>query len=89
MPRPALRSRSMRRVKKRLPGGSSVIHYSKKKPSKPICSGCKKPLHGVPRDLPQKIEKLPKTKKRPERPYGGKLCSKCLRETIKLKIPER
>ncbi|MBU0530824.1 MAG: 50S ribosomal protein L34e [Candidatus Aenigmatarchaeota archaeon] len=83
MPRPALRSRSMRRVKKKTPGGRSVIHYSKKKPKPAVCASCKAKLHGVPRDLPYKIGKLAKTKKRPERPFGGHLCSKCARHAIK------
>ncbi|MEM3351392.1 MAG: 50S ribosomal protein L34e, partial [Saccharolobus sp.] len=29
MPRPALRSRSLRKISVRLPGGRSVIHYEK------------------------------------------------------------
>jgi len=83
MPRPALRSRSLKRIPKKIPGGASVVHYARKEPSKPICASCKKPLHGVPRGRKAKIKKLPKTKKRPSRPYGGNLCSKCLRSRIK------
>jgi len=28
------------------------------------------------------MQKLAKTKKRPERPYGGNLCSKCMRSLM-------
>ncbi|MBS3170693.1 50S ribosomal protein L34e, partial [Candidatus Woesearchaeota archaeon] len=47
---------------------------------------CRKELHGVPRAFPVERRNMPKTKKRPERPYGGVLCSKCMRETILEKI---
>ena len=83
MPRPALRSTSLRRTRKKTPGGASVIHYEKKKVGKHVCSSCKKPLYGVPRGRKNEIKKLPKTKKRPTRPYGGNLCSKCMRSLIK------
>ena len=43
----------------------------------------KKPLSGVPRERPAKMANMPKTLKRPERPYGGVLCSKCTRELLK------
>ena len=31
------------------------------------------------------MAKLPKTKKRPERPFGGNLCSDCMRKIMKEK----
>lgn len=86
MPRPALRTTSFRRIKKRLPGGRSTIHYKKKGPKGASCATCKGKLHGVPRGLPYEINKLPKTKKRPERPFGGHLCSSCSREAIKSQL---
>jgi large subunit ribosomal protein L34e len=86
MPRPALRSTSWRKIKKKLPGGRFIIHYLKRKPSISVCAVCKKPLHGVPRDIPSKIRRLSKTCRRPERPYGGNLCSRCMREKIKEKF---
>ncbi|MEM0324372.1 MAG: hypothetical protein QXF04_01380 [Candidatus Aenigmatarchaeota archaeon] len=48
------------------------------------CANCKGIIHGVPRA--HKLRKLPLSKKRVERIYGGYLCSKCTRETIKEKI---
>ncbi|HDJ96552.1 MAG TPA: 50S ribosomal protein L34e [Candidatus Aenigmarchaeota archaeon] len=79
-------SRKRRRVKVRTPSGRVVIRYERRKPSIAKCARCGKPLHGVPRLIPSKLRKLPKTKKRPERPYGGYLCSKCMREVIKEKV---
>ena len=85
MPRPALRTTSLRRVRKKTPSGVSVVHYYRKRPAGGRCGICGKPLHGVPRDIPSKVRKIPKTKKRPERPYGGTLCSSCTREMVKIK----
>lgn len=85
MPEGRLKSRRFRRIKKRLPGGETVTHYSKRKPSKASCANCGKKLPGVPRFTKSKLKKIPKNQKRPERPYGGILCSKCSKEKIKNK----
>ena len=79
MPTPKQRSRSLRRVQRRVPGGRTVLHYRRKKPSKARCGSCGTALMGVPRELPYKMRTMAKTKKRPERPYGGVLCSSCTR----------
>ncbi len=86
MVRPALRSSTLRKIKKRIPGGALITHYFKRKPSPAKCGMCGKPLHGVPRERPSKMRNLPKTKKRPERPYGGVLCSSCMRKVLKEKL---
>ncbi len=79
-----LKSRKrLRMVFVRTPGGRTTTHFRKKKPSKAKCGNCGKQLAGVPRELPSKMKNLPKTKKRPERPYGGVLCSKCTRSLLK------
>ena len=83
MPELRYRSRSYKRMNKRTPGGQNVLRYKKKKPSKHVCAECGAILHGVPRGRPYEIGKLSKTKKRPNRPFGGYLCSKCLRIHVK------
>lgn len=88
MVRPSLRSRGLRRKKVRTPGNKLVTHHERKKPGIARCAVCKKPLHGVPRLNPSEMRKLPKTKRRPERPFGGNLCSKCMRELFKKGIRE-
>lgn len=85
MPRPSQRTKKVRRIKRRLPGGRTVIRFEKKDHSKPVCSVCKKPLAGVKSGRTAELKKLPKSKKRPNRPYGGQLCSRCMREKIKEK----
>lgn len=79
MPAPRYRSRSFRRIYRKTPGGKTVVHYKNKKPSKVRCAKCGDLLKGVPRERPYKMQNMAKTKKRPERPYGGVLCSRCMR----------
>jgi len=82
MPEPYKRSRSLRRLQVKVPGGKTVLHYKEKKPGKAKCGNCSSLLKGVPRERNLNMHKLPKTKKRPTRPYGGNLCSKCMRALI-------
>ena len=79
---PKFRSRSLRRVYVKTPGGKTIIHYRRRKPGKPQCAECGDVLKGVARGITAEIKKLSKTEKRPERPYGGNLCSKCSRKLI-------
>lgn len=83
MPRPGLRTHSYRKVYRRTPGGRTVIHYEPRKPGIAKCAMCGKPLNGVPRARPVELRNMPKTMKRPERPYGGYLCHKCLMKYLK------
>jgi len=83
MVRPKLRSRSLRRKKVRTPGNKLIVRYEDRKPKITKCAICKKPLQGVPRLNPTDLRKLAKTKRRPERPYGGNLCSSCMRDLLR------
>jgi large subunit ribosomal protein L34e len=76
------KSRTLRRVFVRTPGGETVIHYKARKPSRPHCASCGTVLHGMKATLSRAMHSMPKTMKRPERPYGGMLCSTCMRRTI-------
>ncbi|MDR2830318.1 MAG: 50S ribosomal protein L34e [Methanobrevibacter sp.] len=86
MPQLRYRSRSYKRTFKRTPGGVTVLRYKKKKPSKHVCAECGKVLHGVPRERPYQINKLAKSKKRPNRSFGGYLCSECTRKAFKHEV---
>tara|TARA_Y100000310_G_scaffold334770_2_gene415272 strand:- start:4322 stop:4585 length:264 start_codon:yes stop_codon:yes gene_type:complete len=81
MPAPRFRSRTYRRVFTKVANRVS-LQYRRRKPSQAKCGKCKTQLHGIPRALPYKMSNLPKTKKRPERPFGGNLCTKCTRSLI-------
>jgi large subunit ribosomal protein L34e len=84
MVKPSFRSRTFRRVYRKTPGGRNVLQHRKRKPSKATCYKCGKILPAVPRERVYIMQRMPKTKKRPERPYGGVLCSACMRlEMIK------
>ncbi len=88
MPEPRFRSRSLRRVKVTTPGGINKTVFRKRKPGKAVCGKCKAVLKGVPRERPYKMQNMAKTEKRPERPYGGVLCSRCMREIMIRKVRE-
>lgn len=82
MAAPKDRSRSKRKVYRRVLSGKVKRVYLKRKPSKAVCGACGKVLPGVLRERPYRMKTLAKSKKRPERPYGGVLCSRCSRKTI-------
>lgn len=86
MPRGMYRSRTLRRIAVKTPGGVVHTHYRQRKPQKAKCANCAKVLAGVPRELPTTMKNLPKSSKRPERPYGGVLCSSCTRTLLKNKV---
>ncbi len=85
MVQPKLKSKAFRKVKKRVPGGRLALHYVKKEPSKHACASCKRPLHGVAKGRAHDVAKLTRSQKRPSRPYGGNLCSGCMRGLMKEK----
>ena len=64
------------------------VRLEKRKPRLAICSICKTELKGVLRERPYKMRNTAKTKKRPERMYGGVLCSRCAREKIRRSVWE-
>ncbi len=86
MVRRALRSRSLRKVKRNKPSGKPTIHYERRRPGIALCANCKNHLHGVPRLRQSKLHKLSGKDYKPKRLYGGNLCSACSREEIKAKI---
>ncbi|MFP4117651.1 MAG: 50S ribosomal protein L34e [Candidatus Woesearchaeota archaeon] len=77
------KSRTFRRVKKVTPGHNNVTHYVKRKPGVARCPVYGTPLSGVPRARPSEMKKIPRTARRPERPFGGVLSPKASREYIK------
>jgi large subunit ribosomal protein L34e len=83
MPTPRHRTRSKKRVYKTLPGGRKTIHYKSEVISSSRCSLCGRQIGGIPQGSLSKIRKLTRTEKRISRPYGGKLCYKCLKDALK------
>jgi len=85
MSAPRYKSGSARKVYKKAPGNSSIVHYRRKKQSKAVCGACGALLNGVPRGRAVEITKLAKTQKRPERAFGGNLCPKCVKKMMVIK----
>lgn len=83
MVRPGLRSRSMKRLKRRSPSGEARIIYRRRKKHVAHCMICGRPLGGVTRDR-RDLRRGPKTAKRPERYFGGVICPDCLRAALKI-----
>ncbi|RJQ18699.1 50S ribosomal protein L34e [Candidatus Woesearchaeota archaeon] len=86
MVQPRFRSRTFRRVYVKTPGGTNKIQYKRRKNAAPQCATCGTRLFGVARGTKTQVRKLAKSARRPERPYGGKLCSACTRKTIIAKV---
>jgi large subunit ribosomal protein L34e len=81
MPAGREKSRRLRRVFVKT-SGKLKMHYRERKPSKAVCGRCGKALSGVPRERPADLRKMAKTERRPERVYGGVLCSGCTRREL-------
>jgi large subunit ribosomal protein L34e len=77
---PRLRSRSYSKKRVKTPGGKTTVHFKKKPTSYARCGSCEKLLLGVPRT---RTGKLTKSQRVPNRPYGGNLCSRCMRNLVK------
>ena len=85
MTEPYKRSRTLRRIKVKVPGGRTTMHYKERKPKAASCAITGEQLHGVPRERPAKLAKLSKSQKRPSRPFGGVLSSRAMRMIFKQK----
>ncbi len=82
MPAPRHKSTRFRKMHVRVPGGSTHLHYKDRNPKIAHCAHCRGELKGIPRIKATAMKRMPKTQKRPERPYGGMLCSRCMRAHI-------
>ena len=80
------RSHSLLRLKRVTPGNKLKVHHARRKPSKARCPISGEILRGVPCLRPADIRKLPKSARRPNRPYGGKVASKVLAAAILSKV---
>jgi large subunit ribosomal protein L34e len=83
MPSPKYRSRSMLRKKVITPGGKLASHYNRKKANKPVCASCGTLLHSC---KSERLDTKSRTQRRPERPYGGHLCPRCLKLLYKSNV---
>lgn len=81
------RSRSLRRVRLRTPAGATT-HYKARGVSGAECPIAHIRLPGVPRLSISRLRKIAKTRRRPQRPFGGVLSSKAMRAIFVMKARE-
>lgn len=73
MPRPYLRSRTVKRTEVHTPGGTTIMHYRRARKGLPRCAECGATLGGIgPLSMT-----LPKSARRVSRVFGGRLCHNC------------
>ncbi|MFH0922928.1 MAG: 50S ribosomal protein L34e [Candidatus Micrarchaeota archaeon] len=77
-----LRFKKMKGRKRTTSRGHSSVSKNASKPSARKCALCGTKLHGVPNKSPGDLTKLAKTEKRPERVFGGVLCSGCVTRVL-------
>ncbi|MBS3108593.1 50S ribosomal protein L34e [Candidatus Woesearchaeota archaeon] len=76
----------IRKLYSKLPGNKLKVIEKRAIPKIAGCGICGKRLQGIPKLSNSKFRGLAKSKKRPNRPYGGSLCSKCMRNEIIRKV---
>lgn len=83
-----IKSRSFRRKQVRTISGTKTT-YHRRSPKQPTCSVTGQKLHGVPRRTTTQLKNMPKTAKRPQRPFGGVLSSEASRDIHRTKARTR
>ncbi len=83
---PAPHNRKITVRNRNSPKGKPVIKHKAEKQAKAVCSLCGKLLGGMPNRSHAQMAKLSKTQKRPERKFGGILCTTCVAQVIKDKV---
>ncbi len=84
----SINSKSKGKQTIRLPGGRSKVAIKQKRSSRVVCAVTGKPLQAVPQARSAKMQRISKSKRRPERPYGGVLSPKAARKLIITKTRE-
>ena len=84
----SLRSRSLRKLRVRVPGGKTVERYKGRKNAFTKCAVCKRPLSGMPKVTDALTAKLSISERRPDRKFGGNMCPSCSRKEIRKRLYE-
>jgi large subunit ribosomal protein L34e len=69
-------------VSVRLPGGGRRVHYRPGVCALPRCSVCGRPLTGLPRVSEFGMTRLSGVERRVSRPFGGQICSDCVKRGL-------
>jgi large subunit ribosomal protein L34e len=76
------KSRSAKRTQKVIPSNISIVRYRKKKPGIAKCQLTGQKLNGVPRVSKSKLKRMPKSMRRPKRPFGGALSPVAMKRVL-------
>jgi large subunit ribosomal protein L34e len=76
------KSGRFRKVQRKVPGGQTKQHFRERKPKQATCGETGEKLHGIPRMSATEAKNAPKSEKRPQRPYGGALSSRAMRNRM-------
>ncbi len=87
MVRRSLRSKSLRKIYVKTTSGTK-IHFKKRPGALPKCGCCKTTLIGIKKRFSYKNKSINKCNKKVNRPYGGNLCSQCMRVEMKRRVGE-
>ena len=74
--------RTGKRKLKKTPGGKYYFKRVADKPNYAHCATCDRVLPGVARGTQVEIRRMSKSERSPSRPYGGQLCSPCLKRKL-------
>lgn len=81
MPLPKNRSNSVRKIKRKMPGGKSATRYERRqKGGKHSCATCSRRLQAT-----HSHSYLAPSSRKPNRKFGGMLCPACARRAIILR----
>ena len=83
------KSRSLKKIKKKTPGTDVSIHFRRRNPKGTFCGISGDILHGISRKRPGRFNTLSKTKKRPNRKFGGTYSHKVVRNRLESAIWEK
>ncbi len=78
MVRPDKRTRSVKKVKKKTPGGRTVTHFKAEKAKACKCGRCKTLVKNIATGSNTELSGMSKSKKGTSMPYSGVLCNKCI-----------
>ncbi len=86
MTKTSFKSNSKRRVFRRTPGTRLNVHLEKNNPSGHYCGRSGAILNGIPKKSATEFNKLSKSKKRPNRKYGGTYSHKVVKTQLERAI---
>ena len=80
------KSRTLKRVSKKTPGNRVSIHFRRKNPKGAFCGISGNRLNGISRKRPGRFNTLSKSKKRPNRKFGGTFSHSVVKRALEKSI---